>query len=165
MKPEYKLCGSMSPEDYLLKRVEQYISWYDSKAVTTKAKYLRNQAAAVVGGAIVPVLVNIEWPHLKYLTTFISIIVVVLVALESVYHYREQWKNYRSTEQYLSREKFLYLSGEGPYKKMEQHDAFILFVERVEAAIESENASTLNVMTLAVQSSLSPSKNGNGESA
>jgi hypothetical protein len=65
--------------------------------------------------------------------------------------YREQWKNYRSTEQYLSREKVMFLAGEGPYRKVSKDEAFILFVERVEAAIESENASTLNVMTVATQ--------------
>jgi hypothetical protein len=157
MNASVELCGSMTPAEYLAQRVEQYITWYDAKAVTTKSKYLQNRAASVVGGALVPVLVNISLPYLSYLTTALSLTVVVLVSLESVYHYREQWKNYRSTEQYLSREKFLYLAGEGPYKKMEQRDAFILFVERVEAAIESENASTLNAMTLASQSSLKPS--------
>ena len=163
MNSNAELCGSMPPAEYLSKRVEQYVAWYDAKAVGAKASYLQNRAASVVGGALVPVLVNISLPYISYLTTALSLVVVVLVSLESVYHYREQWKNYRSTEQYLNREKFLYLAGEGPYKKMEQRDAFILFVERVEAAIESENASTLNAMTLASQSPQKPGKVKNGD--
>lgn len=156
----------MSPEAYLKDRVKQYVEWYDVKAVGTKAKYLRNRAISVAGGALVPVLVNItEIPNIRYVTTALSLVVVVLVSLESVYHFREQWKNYRSTEQYLVRERFLFLTGEGPYKDMEQKAAFILFVERVEATIESENSSTLNVMTLAAQSSFPPDKTKEGREA
>ena len=73
--------------------------------------------------------------------------VVVLVSLESVFHFREQWKNYRSTEQLLSKEYFNFTTGEGPYREKEKREAFLDFVDRVENAIASENASTLNVMT------------------
>ena len=146
-----QLCGSMTPAEYMRQRVEQYIGWYDKKAVGTKSKYLRMRAITVVGGAVVPVLINIHVPYLSIATTVISLLVVTLVSLESVFHYREQWKNYRSTEQYLSREKVLFLTAEGPYKKLTKDQTFILFVERVESAIESENASTLSVMTVASQ--------------
>ena len=73
--------------------------------------------------------------------------VVVLVSLESVFHFRERWKNYRSTEQPLSKECFNFTTGEGPYRDKEEREAFLDFVDRVENAIASENASTLNVMT------------------
>jgi hypothetical protein len=45
----------------------------------------------------------------------------------------------------------LFLTAEGPYRQIPKEQAFILFVERVEGAIESENASTLNVLTVASQ--------------
>lgn len=152
METPSQLCGSMKPGEYIKERLEQYIGWYDRKAVSTKAKYLRMRAVSVVGGSLVPVLVNIDIQYMRFATTLISLTVVILVSLESVFHYREQWKNYRSTEQYLSREKVLFLTGEGPYKKLQGNETFILLVERVEAAIESENASTLNVMAVASQS-------------
>src|SRR5205823_5015844 len=146
METSPQLPGSMAPAEYMQQRVDQYIGWYDRKAVGAKSNYLRMRALSVVGGAIVPVLVNVHIPYVSIATTIISLAVVVVVSLESVFHYREQWKNYRSTEQYLSREKVLFLTAEGPYKKLARDQAFILFVERVEAAIASENASTLNVM-------------------
>lgn len=66
------------------------------------------RAFSVIGGGIVPVLINVQ-PNWKVVgidviqltVTVISLLVVVFVSLESVFHYREQWKNYRSTEQSL----------------------------------------------------------------
>jgi len=106
------------------------------------------RAFSVVGGALVPVLVNVEFPYVDPVATAISIMVVLLVSLESVFHYREQWVNYRSTEQYLRKEYFLFTAKEGIYADLdEEADAFRTFVERVEQAIDVENASTLQVMT------------------
>ena len=103
----------------------------------------------MVGGATVPVLVNLDFPFINYATTVISLMVVIFVSLESVFHYREQWKNYRSTEQYLGHEQIRFLTKVGPYKELEARGAFRLFVERVESAIAAENSATLNIMTFA----------------
>jgi hypothetical protein len=70
-----------------------------------------------------------------------------------VLHFREQWVNYRSTEQYLRKEYFLFTANEGPYAEMSDKEAFRFFVERVEEAIDAENTSTLQVMTTASQAS------------
>ncbi|HAA02960.1 MAG TPA: DUF4231 domain-containing protein [Syntrophobacteraceae bacterium] len=147
-----ELFGSWKPSDYIEQRAKQYQAWYDKKAVTTKAVYLRMRTATVLGGVVVPVIVNTALPGKDVIASIISLVVAACVALESVYHYREQWKNYRSTEQFLSREQALFLTGEGGYKEFKSpRAAFIYFVERCEGAIEAENASTLNVMTLAQQ--------------
>ena len=56
-----------------------------------------------------------------------------------------------STEQLLGHEQFLFQAKVGPYKGTEDHEAFLLLVERVEDAIATENSATLNAMTLAVE--------------
>jgi len=147
---------SFTPQKYISERVEQYQKWYDGKAVKMKSRYLRMRAFSVVGGGLVPVLINVPsqytlWgaPVIQVFVTFISLLVVVGVSLESVFHYREQWKNYRSTEQLLGHEKFLYQSRVGRYRGLSEEDAFRLFVERIEESIAIENAATLNVMTMA----------------
>lgn len=155
----------LSPEAYIKDRVDQYRGWYDAKSVQAKARYLRMRAFSVVGGGLVPVLVNIPWkgelffiPVIQALVTIISLLVVIAVSLESVFHYREQWKNYRSTEQYLGHEKFLFQTGVGPYAGLAVDEAFRKFVERVEEAIAAENMATLNVMTMASEPSESSKK-------
>jgi len=158
-----------TPESYIENRVKQYQNWYDKKSVKTKALFLRMRAASVVGGAIVPVLVNVQndWaPYnidvIRVILTIISLMVVILVSLESVFHYREQWKNYRSTEQLLGHETVFFLSRVGKYEKLEDDKAFRLFVQRVEEAIASENSATLNIMTMASETSEAARK-GAGE--
>jgi hypothetical protein len=149
--------SSLTPETYIKDRLEQYQGWYDRKAVTVKSNYLRMRACSVIGGAIVPVLINVQQPAwvthgldpIKIVVTLISLMVVTFVSLESVFHYREQWKNYRSTEQLLGHERFLFLSRVGRYAGLDDDKAFHLLVERVEDAIASENAATLNTMTTA----------------
>ena len=161
--PDQKLrpYASISQEEYIAERFNSMRGWYDKKAGSTKNLYLRMRAASVIGGAIVPVLINMHFNFIPeilidLLTTAISLLVVIFVSLESVFHYREQWKNYRSTEQLLATEYFKFVSGEGPYDISEKSgkqetllkkEAFLKFVSRVEGIIERENASTLNVMT------------------
>ncbi|MFT3850956.1 MAG: DUF4231 domain-containing protein [Propionivibrio sp.] len=155
-----EILGSWKPADYIEQRTTQYQAWYDRKAVAAKALYLRMRTAIVLGGVVVPVIVNSGLPGKDIAASVVSLVVAVCVALESVYHFREQWKNYRSTEQFLGRERVLFLTGEGGYKEFTSaRAAFIHFVERCEGAIEAENASTLNVMTLAQQEA-KPAKSG-----
>jgi len=155
-EPAKHLRLKVSGDEYIAERLEQYQGWYDKKAVATKSRYLRMRAFSVVGGGLVPVLVNIPTelsvlgvPVIQALVTVISLLVVIVVSLESVFHYREQWKNYRSTEQFLGHEKFLFRSRVGRYHGLSDEDAFRALVERVEDAIAAENAATLNVMTMA----------------
>jgi hypothetical protein len=159
----------LTPEQYITERLEQYQGWYDKKSVAMKSKYLRMKAASVVGGSLVPVLVNVPYakingiPVIQILVTIISLGVVVSLSLESVFHYREQWKNYRSTEQLLGHEKFLFRTRVGRYHGISDEDAFRLLVERVEDAVASENAATLNTMTTAAETTQTgrPSRSSN----
>lgn len=151
---------NITPEQYISERVEQYQGWYNKSSVRTKRRYLSMRGFSVVGGGLVPVLLNIPEltvrgiPTIHIAVTIISLLVVVAVSLESVLHYREQWKNYRSTEQMLGHEKYLFRSRVGSYKGIENdQEAFRLFVARVEDAIASENSATLNVMTMASEGS------------
>jgi len=139
--------SSLPPEDYIAERINESIAWYDKQATKHKDLYLRMQAVTVIGGALVPVLVNIDLPYIDILTTIISLMVVLLVSLESVYHFREQWTNYRSTEQNLRNEYFLFTTKSGSYTDLKDDQAFNLLVSRVEDMIGMENASTLKVMT------------------
>jgi hypothetical protein len=139
--------GSITPEEYIDERLNHFREWYDKEASKAKRLYQWMKATAVIGGAIVPVLINLPYQYVDLIATVISLIVVILVSLENVFHYRERWKNYRATGQLLSKEYFNFVSADGPYHDLEQKEAFLHFVDRVEGTIESENVSTLNIMT------------------
>jgi hypothetical protein len=158
--------SGFDPDQYIETRLKQYQGWYDRKAVSCKNRYLWMRAFTVIAGGIVPVLVNVEtsinnvvhYPVMKAIITVVSLPVVVAVSLESVFHYREQWKNYRSTEQLLGHEQFEFLAKVGIYKGLADQEAFHIFVERIEDAISSENAATLNIMTIGFETSADRSK-------
>ncbi|MFJ8039700.1 DUF4231 domain-containing protein [Kitasatospora sp. NPDC096147] len=141
----------MTPERYIETRLVQYQQWYDRKAIAAKAAHLRMRTASVVGGALVPVLVNVDLPFARAVATVLSLVVVTSVSLESVYRYREQWKNYRSAEQLLGHERVYFEAAVGPYTDQNVRDAFVNLVARVEKVISHENSATLNVMTLGGQ--------------
>jgi len=139
--------GSMSADEYITERLTPFRQWYDKKARRFKRLYLWMRSITVIGGAIVPVLINLQIDKIEIVTTLLSVLVIVFISLESVFHFREQWKNYRTTDQLLSKEYFNYVTADGPYRDLEEKEAFLNFVERVENAISSESATTLNVMT------------------
>ena len=148
----------LNPDQYLDQRVKQYQGWYDRKAAVAKSRYLRMRAFSVLGGALVPVLANVNvpltigtYPVMTLAVTALSLMVVVFVSLESVFHYREQWKNYRSTEQTLGHDVFRFQTRISPYAGLDEDAAFKLLVQRIEDAIATENAATLNVMTMAAE--------------
>ena len=85
-------------------------------------------------------------PYIQEVTTVISLMVLLAVSIDSVYHYGEQWSSYRSTEQFMRREYYLYAVNEGPYRTLNDRLSFELFVERIEEAIAAENSSTLRIM-------------------
>ncbi|MFE0701209.1 DUF4231 domain-containing protein [Streptomyces sp. NPDC058872] len=144
-------CGEMTPQRYIETRLVQYQGWYDAKATRMKAMHLRMRTVSVVGGALVPVFVNLDLAFARVTATALSVVVVAAVSLESVYRYREQWKNYRSTEQLLGHERVYFETKVGPYHHLAASEAFSVLVARVEKAIANENSATLNVMTLGGQ--------------
>lgn len=137
----------ITADRYISERLGQFQDWYNASSKKAKAMHLRMRTVAVVGGVLVPVLVNSDWAYNRIATTVVSLIVAFAVSLESVYHYREQWKNYRSTEQLLGHERVYYQTRTGIYTDLEADEAFRRLVERVEDLIATENAATLNVMT------------------
>jgi hypothetical protein len=135
-------------QDYVQNRVEQYASWYDRKASQLKKNYLRIKAITVIGGAMVPVLVNLTIPYIAVVSTIVSLLVVILVSWDSVFQYGKQWRNYRSTEQFLRQELHYFQNKAVYYAKIDDsEERFKIFVERVETAIAQENAVTLDTLT------------------
>ncbi|HWT22147.1 MAG TPA: DUF4231 domain-containing protein [Solirubrobacteraceae bacterium] len=160
MPDQHTTAGDDFDVAYCRERVEDQIAWYERKSMSCKRIYLWMQAVAVVVAACVPVTTSLaqEVPQLLIAATVLGLTVALVAAFESVMHYREQWKNYRSTANYLKREREFFRHRAGPYRGMGDGDARISFVERVEEAIENEGLATLSV--LAVPPQTQPAMNG-----
>ncbi len=155
-------------ENYINNRVEQYRMWYDSKAVKMKANYMRGRITSALSAVLIPVVTNTNFEFIydkttidisNIIVTILGTLVAVLIALEGVLHHREQWKNYRTTEQLLQTQKQLFMHRIGDYANIGDSEAFKLLVSRTEAAIAEENAITLNVLSKVETVSTSGAKN------
>ena len=136
-------------QEYIESRVEQYRRWYDGRARTCKTWYLRMRVGSLVSASGVSALINVPSRWALPVATALSVVTLILIALDGTLRLRDQWENYRYTEQYIDREKHLYAAGAGPYKDLDPALAFSSFVERIEWAIGAENSTTLATMALA----------------
>lgn len=148
-----RVFGALSPEEYVTERISEWRDWYDQRASLAKRKCVWMRAATLIAAAFVPAVVNLPVPHVTVAATILSLTVTVLVSLETVFHFGDQWRNFRATEQVLAREYYYYVTRSGPYQELNADAAFQLLVSRVEAALESENASLLHVLTKVPQES------------
>ncbi len=135
--------------------MNQYLDWYDRKAVRMKRLYIRERIVAATGAVLVPVISTLSWPltvldhtidFARVAAAVISLGVALAIALEGVLHHREQWTNYRTTEQYIRAQKWLYETRVGEYAGLSDDEAFRRLVLNIEQAIKNENEVTLNVL-------------------
>jgi hypothetical protein len=139
-----------SPEEYIKDRVQFKINGYAKKASHYKLAYRVTASVAAIGSAVVPVLVNIPNMDTIY-PTIVSLLVVVVVALEGVFHFREHWRNYDLISSVLREEEMQFSTKAGPYSPQEikasDHEVFRTFVKRVEDAIANERTETIVMRT------------------
>jgi len=80
-----------------------------------------------------------EWDQqIKYIVAFAGMLIAAIEGFLSLYKFQEDWVNNRKAAESLKREKFLYLTKAGDYKK---EGAFDLFVSRIENILAQENKS------------------------
>ena len=122
-------------EAYLQERWQSQKDYYSKQSAQNKRLHQRIQLFITIGSIAVPILLSIaEVP--KLIPTILSGLIAAAAALESVYHYGDNWRNYRQTLEALKREKALFSARAGSYKDLP--NAFSLFVERVESLLSEE---------------------------
>jgi hypothetical protein len=144
-----------------------YLGYYDRTARRMKRRHLQNRAAAAIGAVLIPVVSNLPWEIPFGSTTIqvstmgaslIGLGVALILALEGVFHFKEQWQNCRGTEQYLLSQRFRFENRVDEYQTLTDEEAFKLFVSKVEKAIIDENNVTLNILGRSDAASAASSK-------
>ncbi len=129
---------ALTPEEYIERRVDDQIGWYDRKSATAQAVFKRLRRAEIVFAALLPFLAGVTDVHeaMPYVLGLFGVVVVVLAAFQSLGQHQENWIEYRTTCESLRHEKYLFLTGTRPY---DGDDAFPRFVESIESLISKEN--------------------------
>jgi hypothetical protein len=142
-----------------------YLGYYDRTARRMKSRHLQTRSVAAVGAVLIPVVANVSWKPVVGATAIdfaaiassvIGLGVALILALEGVYHFKEQWQNYRGTEQYLLSQKYRFENRVEDYQSLSDEDAFRLFVAKAEKAILDENNVTLNILGRAEAAASTP---------
>ncbi len=136
----------MKEQEYLEKRLDDQLSYYAAKGNINKKKYLNTRITLIVLSASLPFITQVEspvaWISMKYLIGIIGVLITVISGIEGLFQYKEEWLLNRKMEETLKREKILYLTHAGEYRRKV---SFKKFVERVEGILAEENAEWYNI--------------------
>ena len=136
-KPHELSDMKMTPEQYLQVRVENQLAWYSKRSAQNKSAYFQLQIVALLAAVLIPILsLSSGDIKVRIAVALLGGVAALIAGLLSLYQFRDQWLDYRSTAESLKCEKHLFLTRSPPYAKA---DAFPLFVQRVEAIILAEN--------------------------
>lgn len=128
----------MTQDEYLKYRVYDQIKWLDEKSNFNQRVYKSFRLGEIVAAAAIPFLVNFHNAHPVFpvVTGLLGVLIVVLKGMEQLYKYHENWISYRTANEALKREMFLFESHTDPYN---DPGAFQKFVQQVEAILTEEN--------------------------
>jgi hypothetical protein len=118
-----------------LVRLEDQISWYDSKSSSNQRWYRRAKLLEILTAAAIPFLAVYVRPAI---TGAAGALVVVLEAVQHLYQFQQNWTSYRATCESLKHEKYLWLAGAGPYQNIENPN--VVLADRVESIISQEHS-------------------------
>lgn len=117
-------------------RVDDQISWYDSKSTANQRWHKIFKVVAITAAALVPFAAG--FGASAVLTGGLGVVIVILEGLQGLNQYQQNWINYRSTCEALKHEKYLFLAKAGAYLDSDNPEA--LFAERAESLISTEHA-------------------------
>lgn len=135
----------MASETYLKERVEQQLRWYSKKSQGNKSRYQWSRLLQISLGIVVGTggVYAESIPYGTQLLSLCGALISLSAAWETVFDHQNNWIRYRRVKEELNREKLLYETSSGPYRKPEADNnpteaAFTLFVERVERLLSDE---------------------------
>ena len=127
---------SLATTDPTMERLEDQISWYDRKSVSSQRWFKAIKIAVMVLAATIPFSAGLGAP--AYLTGGLGVLIVILEGLLQLNQYQHNWITYRSTCEALKHEKYLYLANASPYAG--DPNPHTLLAERLESLISQEHA-------------------------
>lgn len=131
-------------------RLEEQLNWYDRKSHQCQREYKRLKIVQILLAVAVPLLVHLPGNWATWLTSIAGGLIAVIEAIQHMNQYATLWIAYRSTAENLKHEKYLFLSGAGPYVDLKDTERLILLSERVEEHVSTEHANWFNETRKAV---------------
>src|SRR3954464_9605569 len=128
-------------------RAEQYFEqdlkgqrrWYGERASTYKRNTQVLGLLVIGAGALTSFMqVFAAQPWVPVVTAALGAVVVLIEGWQRISRYSETWTAYRTASERMKREQRLYVNGAGAYRNVEEDEAYLRFVEAIEAIIAEE---------------------------
>jgi hypothetical protein len=114
------------------------IVWYSRKSKVNQRRYKVLKLTTIVSAALIPVVTTGLGATGAQIAAGLGVLIAIVEGVQQMNQYQANWSAYRSTEEALKHEKYLYLAHAGPYSSAAS--AHGLLAERVEALVSEENA-------------------------
>lgn len=118
--------------------------WLDNKATRSQKRYHIWRLIAVIGGILVPFLVNLSFQGTwglvtKIITSVVSLSVAISAGIEELFQYGNKWRIYRSSAEGMKMEGWEFFQLVGPYVRFKTHSqAYPKFAARVEEIMKKD---------------------------
>lgn len=131
----------MNENEYMNKRIDDQIDWYDRKSQFNQKMYKRLVLIEIVFSASIPFLTS--YSSICMINTLIAVFgigITLIAGMLSLYKFQENWITYRTTAETLKQEKYQYLTKTGVYNDGNDSDYPLnILVNRIESIISKEN--------------------------
>ena len=131
-------------------RLEDQLNWYDQKSIHCQNWYKRLKFLQISLAVFIPIASHFDPIYAKWSTAIAGSLIALLEGLQHMNQYSTLWVTYRATAERLKHEKYLFLSGAGPYKNLDEPERLLTLAERVEEHVSTEHANWINETQRAV---------------
>ena len=130
----------MDEKQYIKDRVDDQFNFFDKKSESNQRLYRTWRVILIILSVSIPFMTLLtEWDqNIKFAVAGAGVLIAAIEGFLGLFKFQEDWVNNRKAAESLKREKFLYLTKAGDYKK---EGAFDLFVSRIENILAQENKS------------------------
>lgn len=138
----------MNISEYIENRLQAQQDWYMKKANLNKSRFMNFQTVIIILGAIIPLIVVFKDVGAKLFSVgwsgpasaVIAALIAILAGMDKLTQPQANWFNYRSNEEMLKKEEWMYYFRTGPYNDLDDKRAEKILVDRVESIISADIA-------------------------
>lgn len=144
--------GSFVPpdKDYLSDRLWDRILSFRRKGIKNRKRFHSSQIIIIIAGALIPIVNVLELGsyEVRIISSVLGGVVIAVTSIQQLVKYQENWIMFRTTEEALRREYYLFKSDAGEYSELPQDQKKKWLVEKAEALLLSQYSSFLGMHKL-----------------
>jgi len=122
--------------DPIMGRLEDQIAWYTHASKVNRRGHWTLRLGSLTMAAAVPITATLQQSTL--VPALLGAGIVVAEGAHELFRLQQNWMSFAATAEALKHEKYLYLAGAGPYRRLQNPRS--LLAERIEALVSSETA-------------------------